>query len=135
MGEVHVIPFGQPAIGRGARKPRGREKVARRPAAPVIVHGVRLSSEDGKSLEYAVMALIIEALPPELRCLIESVSCDSTAGFDVHLRIPDMPSRVVRRIGAAFEQACFVSLGGHNGIFVNPGHLVIEPEWDGFPAA
>ena len=95
------------------------------------MHGVTLTSRYDKAHEYDEMAAIIEALPPELCCLIESVFCDSkaTASFIVELRSSDVPSAVARRIGMAFEQACFVTIGGHNGIVIDPGPVFIDADW------
>ena len=94
------------------------------------VHGVALLSRYGRAHEYDEMAAIVDAMPPELRCLIESVFCDSkaNASFDVQLR-ESVPPRIARRIGEVFEQACFVTIGGHNGVSVTPGHVVIDPDW------
>ncbi len=130
MGEIHVIPFRQKAIEAKARKHWRGDTEETTPVQRLVVHGVTLTSRYDKAHEYDEMAAIIEALPPELCCLIESVFCDSKApaSFDVQLR-ESVPPRIARRIGEVFEQACFVTIGGHNGIGVNPGHVLIDPDW------
>jgi hypothetical protein len=131
MGEVHVIPFGR-VTARPEPSARRRKPVT--PDRRLVVHGVALSSRYDLPHEYDEMAAIIDALPPELRCLIESVFCDSkaSASFDVSLR-QTVPPGLAQRVGAAFEQACFVVMGGHNGISVSPSHVLIDADWPELP--
>jgi hypothetical protein len=135
MAHRKVPRFEPEVIAAAANKQAiGDEKVATTSLKSLDIDGVSLSSRYGKAGEYDAMAAMIEGVSPELRCLIESVWCDSNAGACYSVTLKSCTRSQARDVADALEASCVKRNGGHNGMgFSGPagGSLDLDPYWVG----
>jgi hypothetical protein len=118
-----------------ARSPfKDDEKVSETPFSSMKFRGVPIASRYSKFREYKTMMAMVAGVEPDHRHLIASIFCDSkaTACYSVDLFQCEEPLAVA--IIASMEAACFISDGGHNGIYVSgvdaDFDLSVNPNWE-----
>ena len=98
----------------------------------LIAHGVSLSSRYHKADELETMAMMVDALPRDLRARIESIWCDSKASATYSVSLRDCPTWLAMAIGHQLERTCLERFDGHNGIGLSGqdgGQLFLNPRW------
>jgi hypothetical protein len=135
--EKRQIPRHEPeVIEAEARKNwRGNtEKVATTSLKSLDVHGVTISSRYEKADEMEAMVNMVDGVDPLHRRYIESIWCDSKAGFCYSVTLADCPEQIGFAIAHQLDMTCRERNEGHNGISIewNRGiDIDRDPWWPG----
>ena len=84
-----------------------------------ITLGIRITSRDAVKDELDLMHRMVRALDFDTRRQVESIYCDSHAGWHFIVTLRRWDYLLARSIGYALERAAFDHKGGHGGIFIN----------------
>jgi hypothetical protein len=103
------------------------------PHGAIAYKGVVIDSRWDVLSEYRQMRAIVDRLPDLMRVRIESIWCDSNCTANYVFTVK--PSRFIRDLPLAIENAVIAIGGGHNGIAfqsdVAEGNVTLDCHWIG----